>query len=324
MQDKTLGTILTAMVSPFSASGGVDLETTRQTAALLTRPGWNDGLVVNGTTGESAMTSDGEKGELLRAAKDGARNARIIAGVGSADTAHSVRLARQAEQAGADGLLVVSPYYMRPSQAGILAHFRAIADATSLPVMLYDIPQRTGIELSSETILEAARHPNIVALKDANGDLEKASWMIKDSGLDYYSGEDALNLPFLAIGAVGLVSVVGHVAADQLRRMTDLAFAGNLEGAGAIHRHLLQIFSGIFRAPGAASAKAALEMMGLPVGKPRLPLLGLTDSELDLLRKDLSHIGALAATGADSARLAAADRIRIHSLTDWTVAARPS
>lgn len=314
MQDTALGTILTAMASPFSASGGVDLETTRKTAAFLTRPGWNDGLVVNGTTGESAMTSDGEKGDLLRAAKDGARNARIIAGVGSADTAHSVRLAKQAEDAGADGLLVVSPYYMRPSQAGALAHFRAIADATSLPVMLYDIPKRTGIELSAETILAASRHPNIVALKDANGDLEKASWMIKDSGLNYYSGEDALNLPFLAIGAVGLVSVVGHVAADQLRHMTDLFLEGNNQAAGAIHRRLLQIYVGIFRAPGAASVKAALEMLGLPVGEPRLPLLGLTTTERDLLREDLRQIGAPAA----------ADRIRVHSLTDWTDAARPS
>lgn len=321
MQDTAFGTIITAMVSPFSTSGSVDLKTTRQAAAFLTKPGWNDGLVVSGTTGESAMTSDAEKVELLRAAKEGAPNARIIAGVGSADTAHSVRLAQQAEEAGADGLLVCSPYYMRPSQAGVLAHFLAIADSTPLPVMLYDIPKRTGIELSFDTILQAASHPNIVAMKDANGDLEKASWLIKDSGLDYYSGEDALNLPYLAIGAIGMVSVAGHVAADQLRQMTDLAFAGDLKGATAIHQLLLPIYSGIFRAPGVASAKAALEILGLPVGAPRLPLLGLTDSERELLQEDLSKIGALTSQASGSPSTGATKRVRVHSLTDWNAAA---
>lgn len=318
MHQNIFGTIATAMVSPTTTDGIIDLDAASKLAEHLTGPGKNDGLLVNGTTGESATTTDEEKAELIRAAKSGAPHAQIIAGVGSADTAHSIELAKAAEKAGADSLLIVAPYYTRPSQAGVLQHFRSIADATDLPVMLYDIPKRSGIELSEETIHDAAKHANIVALKDANGDLEKASRMIQNSTLDYYSGEDALNLPFLAIGAKGFVSVVGHIAARELRAMAERYLAGDVLGAAAIHQQLLPIYSGIFRAPGVASAKAAIEFLGLQAGPPRLPVMPLTKFERELLGKDMADAGLLS---QDSLGNAHGDpkRVPIHSRNDWTV-----
>lgn len=281
------GTIVTAMVTPFDTEGELDLRSAAATARWLTQPGWNDGLVVNGTTGESATTSDSEKAELLSAVRQAAPTARLVAGVGSADTHHCVRLAQQAEAAGADALLLVTPYYVRPSQSGILTHFLAVADATSLPVMLYDIPKRSGVAIDHDTLVAAATHENVRALKDAKGDLEAASWVLHDTDLLLYSGDDALNLAFLAIGATGFVSVAGHVVAPELRALYDAYRSGRVGDASRIHRRLLFIYRGIFRAPGAASAKAALALLGVDAGLPRLPLDGLSPAELAALRDDV-------------------------------------
>jgi 4-hydroxy-tetrahydrodipicolinate synthase len=282
------GSIITAMVTPFDKDGALQFAEATDLAEFLVRDGWNDGLVINGTTGEASTTSDAEKAELIAAvsARVGGR-AKVIAGVGSADTRHSVHMAQAAETNGADALLVVAPYYSLPSQQGVLEHFFAIADSTALPVMLYDIPKRSGIALEEATLIAAAEHPKIQAVKDAKGDLEAASWVMKESGLTFYSGDDALNLPFLAIGAQGFVSVVGHVAADKLRKMLDAFLDGDVVTAIGIHRTLLPIYRGLFRAPGVVSTKAALSAMGFPASHVRLPLVDITERELNLLNDDL-------------------------------------
>lgn len=290
----TLGRVLTAMVTPFDRNGAVDLEAADVLARALTRDGWNDGLVVNGTTGESTTTSDDEKHDLVAAVRKALpAGVRVVAGSSSADTKHSIDLAQAAEAAGADGLLLVAPYYSRPSQEGVLQHFVAIADSTALPVMLYNIPRRTGITISTETLVEAATHERIIAVKDASGDFESASAVLERTDLAYYSGEDLLNLPYLSIGFTGFVSVIGHLVGGQLRRMLNAVDAGDFVAARRIHRQVLPLSTGMFRAPAAASAKFGLEQIGLPGGEVRRPLMPLTEQEKALLMADLAAADVL-------------------------------
>lgn len=285
------GRVLTAMVTPFTADGALDLDGAQQLAAHLVDAG-NDGLVVNGTTGESPTTSDQEKERLVRAVQEAVGDrAHVVAGVGTNDTAHSIELARQAERAGAHGLLTVTPYYSKPPQEGLRRHFTAIADATGLPVMLYDIPGRSGVAIDTETFVRLAEHPRIVANKDAKGDLGAASWAMSRSGLAWYSGDDMLNLPLLAIGAVGFVSVVGHLVASELQAMLEAHTTGDVAKAAEIHQHLLPVFTGMFRAQGVVTTKTALALRGLPAGPVRPPLAGLTYTETEQLRKDLAAGG---------------------------------
>ena len=225
----------------------------------------------------------------MRSAVSG--RAKVIAGAGNNETTHSVEQAEMAAKAGADGLLVVTPYYNKPPQAGIEAHFRAMADATDVPVMLYDIPVRTGAQIEADTIVKLAEHPNIVALKDAKGDVASTSWVIKRSGIPVYSGDDILNLPLLSVGAVGFVSVCGHTVGADLRSMLDAWFAGNNAKALEIHQKLLPVYTGTFRTQGAILTKAALSIMGLPGGKVRLPLVDATPSQVSQLREDLRASG---------------------------------
>ena len=290
---RRFGRILTAMVTPMDERGRLDQNGAEELARRLLQDGWNDGVVVNGTTGESFATSDWEKASMIHSAKrvTAGTGRRVIAGVGSADTRHSIALARAAAEQQADGLLVVAPYYSRPSQKGLLRHFEAIADSTDLPVMLYDIPARTGVAIAPETLVAAGRHPNIVAVKDAKGDLASSSWVMNHSNLVYYSGDDVLNLPLLSIGAVGVVSVVGHVAAHRLRALADAFTQGRVDEALRIHRELLPVYIGMFRCPGAASTKAALRELGLPSGPVRGPLAELDDGETALLLADLAAAG---------------------------------
>jgi 4-hydroxy-tetrahydrodipicolinate synthase len=279
------------MVTPFTPDGALDLDGAQQLAAHLVAAG-NDGLVVNGTTGESPTTSDAEKSQLVRAVLEavGGR-AFVIAGVGTNDTHHSIELARQAEQAGAHGLLTVAPYYSKPPQEGLYRHFTAIADATPLPVMLYDIPGRSGVPIETDTFVRLAEHPRIVANKDAKGDLAAASWAISRSGLAWYSGDDMLNLPLLSVGAVGFVSVVGHLVSPELRALLEAHLAGDVAKAAEIHQRLLPVFTGMFRTQGVMTTKAALALQGLPAGPLRLPLVELTDQETAQLKKDLAAGG---------------------------------
>jgi len=285
------GRMLVAMVTPFAADGALDVRGAQALAVHLVEQGC-DGLVVSGTTGESPTTSDAEKDRLLRAVLEavGGR-ATVLAGVGSNDTAHSIEMALAAEKAGAAGALVVTPYYNKPPQAGLLAHFTAIADATGLPVLVYDIPGRTGTPIATETLLRLAEHSRIVAVKDAKGDLAGSSAVLAATDLAYYSGEDALNLPLLAVGGAGFVSVVGHVFTRPLVELLAAFDAGDLVRAIALHQQLLPAYTGFFRTQGVITTKAALTMLGLPAGPVRLPLVDATAEQIEVLRADCAAAG---------------------------------
>ena len=281
------GRLLTAMVTPFKNDLSIDWAGVEKLASHLVSTG-HDGIVVNGTTGEAPTTSDEEKIEIIKVVKKAVNGkAKVVAGAGNNETSHSVEQAEMAANAGADGLLVVTPYYNKPPQAGIEAHFRAMADATKVPVMMYDIPGRTGVAIEPDTIVKLASHPNIVALKDAKGDVASTSWVIKRCGIPVYSGDDILNLPLLSVGAVGFVSVCGHTVGADLRVMLDSWFSGNSQKALEIHQKLLPVYTGTFRTQGAILTKAALNLMGLPGGKVRLPLVDATASQISQLREDL-------------------------------------
>jgi 4-hydroxy-tetrahydrodipicolinate synthase len=308
---RPFGQVLTAMVTPFDAGGKVDLDEAQRLAAHLVDLG-NDGLVVSGTTGESPTTSDNEKAELVRAVVNAVGDrASVVAAVGTYDTAHSVHLAREAEQAGAHGLLVVTPYYSRPPQAGLVAHFTAIADATGLPNMLYDIPPRSVVPIEVDTLRRLAEHPRIIAVKDAKGDLLAGSEVIANTDLAYYSGDDAMNLPWLSVGAVGFVSVIGHVVAGRLRRMLDTYENGDVITARTIHRGLLPVYRAMGRVGGVIFVKAALRLRGHDAGDPRLPLPPATREQVALIAADLSDAGVPLADASPSdvaaARVAQAD-----------------
>ncbi|MET8155185.1 4-hydroxy-tetrahydrodipicolinate synthase [Sphaerisporangium sp. NPDC005289] len=287
--DAPFGRMLTAMVTPFTADGAVDIDGVQRLATYLVDDQRNDGLVVSGTTGESPTTSDAEKELILKAVLEAVGDrATVVAGAGTNDTRHSVELARAAERAGAHGLLVVTPYYSKPPQEGLYRHFTAVADATGLPVMLYDIPARTGTPIATETLLRLGAHPRIAAVKDAKGDLFAASQVMAATDLAYYSGDDAVNLPWLSIGAAGFVSVVGHVVGAELASMIGLFQSGHVEGARSVHQRLLPVVTGIMtRSQGAIMAKAALGLMGRPVGPVRAPLVDATGELVATLREDL-------------------------------------
>lgn len=291
MERGPFGRLLVAMVTPFTAAGGLDLEGAARLAEALVADGC-DGLVVSGTTGESPTTSDAEKDRVLRAVVEAVGDrAAVVAGVGTNATAHTVELAQAAEKAGAAGLLVVTPYYNKPPQTGLLAHFRAVADATGLPCMLYDIPGRTGVAIATDTLVRLGEHERIVAVKDAKDDLEAASWVLARSGLAYYSGTDVLNLPLLSVGAAGTVSVIGHLFAPQLAELIDAYAAGRVERATELHRRLLPACQGFFRTQGAILAKAALTLAGRPAGPVRPPLVDATDEQVAQLAADLAAAG---------------------------------
>ena len=282
-----LGTVLTAMATPFKPDGSLDTDAAARLATRLVDAGC-DGLVISGTTGESPTTTDAEKSLLLRAVIEAVGDrARIVAGVGTYDTAHSVHLAKASAADGAHGLLVVTPYYSRPPQSGLVAHFTTVADATELPVILYDIPPRSVVPITWDTMRTVARHPNIVAVKDAKADLPGAAQIMAETGLAYYSGDDALNLPWLAMGAVGFVSVWGHLAAGQLREMLNAFNSGDIATARKIAVTLGPLNDAQTRLGGVTLAKAGLRLQGVDVGDPRLPQMPATPEQLDELAADM-------------------------------------
>lgn len=285
------GTVVTAMVTPFGDDGLVDLPAVARVAQHLVDSGC-DGLVVSGTTGESPTTTDAEKIAVLETvlATVGDR-ATITAGVGSYDTAHSVYAARKAAASGAHGLLVVTPYYSKPTQAGLDAHFRTIADATDRPVMLYDIPPRSVVPIQADTLIGLSHHPNIVAVKDAKGDFHDAVTVMSHCDLVYYSGDDQLNLPWLSVGATGVVSVIGHVASPHLVEMRRAYLSGDIETARQINLGLLPLFDAQRALGGVSMSKAGLELLGIPAGVPRLPQLPPTDEQRDALAALLRRAG---------------------------------
>ena len=284
------GRVLTAMATAFNDDGSVDLDGTARIAAHLVDHG-HDGVVVSGTTGESPTTTTAEDGAILAAVKDavGGR-AKVVAGVGTNSTAHSVELAEQAAKVGVDGLLLVTPYYNKPGQAGVLRHFTAVAEATDVPVMLYDVPGRTGTQISLDTYEKASRLDTVIAVKDAVGDYARGV-RIMQLGYAVYSGDDHNNLGWLAHGASGFVSVVGHAAGDQLRAMADAFLAGDHAGALEIFTRLLPAIDAVMSVPnyGATTAKAALQLLGvLDNRNVRGPLAPLDDDEVAALREGLA------------------------------------
>jgi 4-hydroxy-tetrahydrodipicolinate synthase len=291
---RPFGRLLTAMVTPFDGAGAIDLDKAAELATYLVDEQRHDGLVINGTGGESPTTSDTEKSDLVSAvaAAVGDR-AHVVAGVGTFDTAHTVHLAQQAAKAGAHGLLVVTPYYSRPPQSGLLAHFRTVADATDLPVLLYDIPHRSGVPIETETLLRLAEHEHIVGVKDAKANLSASSRVLAETGLAFYSGDDALTLPLLSVGAVGVVGTSTHFCGPQTLEMITAHEQGKVGEALRLHRRLLPIFTGIFRTQGTILVKAGLRLQGRDVGSVRLPLVDATDEQVEQLRADLGAAGLL-------------------------------
>jgi 4-hydroxy-tetrahydrodipicolinate synthase len=289
---RPFGRLLTAMVTPFTADGSLDLDGAARLATHLVDEQGNDGLVINGTTGESPTTTDSEKEALIRAVVDAVGDrAHVVAGVGTFDTRHTVELAHAAAKAGAHGLLVVTPYYSKPPQAGLLAHFTTVADATDLPVLLYDIPQRSGVAISTETLVRLAEHPHIAGIKDAKGDLIGTSWVTSRSDLAVYSGDDAATLPILSIGGVGVVGTSTHFTGTGAKAMIQAYESGDVTTALDLHRRLLPLFTGIFRTQGVILVKAGLRCLGLPGGRVRSPLVDATDAEVETLCADAAAAG---------------------------------
>ncbi|GER22513.1 4-hydroxy-tetrahydrodipicolinate synthase [Zafaria cholistanensis] len=291
--DYTFGTLLTAMVTPFGENGEVDYDSAAALASKLVDDGC-DGLVVTGTTGETSTLTDEENLGMFRAVVEavGGR-AKVLAGSTTNDTRHSISLSQRAAELGVDGLLVTAPYYNKPSQAGVQAHVEAIADSTDLPVMVYDIPGRAGIEIATDTLIRLAEHPRIVALKDAKGDFLETTRVLANTDLDVYSGDDGLTLPFMSIGAIGVVSVTAHVAAAQYRRLIDAALAGDFATARRLHFELDPVQRAVMtHIQGAVSAKTVLHWQGvLPNAVVRLPLLAPSEAELETIRVDLREAG---------------------------------
>ena len=283
---------MTAMITPMTSGGAVDYDGAAALAAYLVDDMRNEGLVVNGTTGEAPTTTDAEKKRLLEVVREtvGGR-ASVIAGVGTNVTEHTVELAREAEAAGADGLLVVTPYYNKPAQDALAVHFTRVADSTGLPLIVYDVPPRTGTAVASETLVRLAEHPRIVAVKDAKGDLAASSWVLSRTGLAYYSGDDPMNLPLWSVGGVGAISVTGHVVGDRIMEMLQAFTAGRNAEAADLHRSMLPVNVGLFRNQPAVLTKAAMDLLGRPGGGVRGPLLPASGAERQKLIEDLTAGG---------------------------------
>ncbi|RJS62336.1 4-hydroxy-tetrahydrodipicolinate synthase [Bacillus sp. PK3_68] len=286
------GQILTAMVTPFEQNGEIDFHATENLINYLINNG-TDGLVVAGTTGESPTLTTEEKVELFKFVVE-VVNGRVpvIAGTGSNNTRASIHLTKLAEEAGVDGIMLVVPYYNKPSQEGLYQHFKAIAESTSLPVMLYNIPGRSVVNMSVETVVRLAQIPNIVSIKDASGNLDAMTEIISQTPDDFslYSGDDGLTLPVLSIGGTGVISVASHVIGNEMQRMIENFRNGKLREAALAHRHLLPIVKALFAAPSPSPVKAALNLNGIPVGGVRLPMVPLNEEEKADLQQALQSL----------------------------------
>lgn len=281
------GTLITAMVTPFDRDNRIDWDRTSQLIDYLIDEQHSDGIVVSGTTGESPTLSETEKLKLFEFAVDHAKGrCKVIAGTGNNDTSHSIELSKKAEQLGVDGLLLVAPYYNRPTQEGLYAHFRAIAEAVSLPVMLYNVPKRTGVNISAETTIRLSEIDNVFATKEASGDLEQITEIVHRTPESFlvYSGDDSMTLPILAVGGYGVVSVASHVIGKQMKRMIEQYAAGQVAEAARLHRELSPIYHGLFLCPNPVPVKYALKLHGVDVGDVRLPLTPMNEQEQQAVR----------------------------------------
>lgn len=294
-RENPFGQVLVALVTPFTADGEVDWPGVEKHIDDVITAG-ADGVVISGTTGETSTLTDPEKVRLVEVGKSvAAGRAKIITGGGSNETAHAIELYRASEKAGADGVMIVTPYYNKPTQSGILTHFRLIADATDLPVILYDIPGRTGVPIRYETILRAAKHPNVLAIKDAKGDFSEVSRVLNQTDLMYFSGDDANVLPHLAIGATGLIGVTANVTAAPYRRMVDAVNEGDLAAATAQHKALEPLVRAVMtHVPGTVAAKYVLHGLSrISTPRVRLPLVGPEDFEAAQIEDELALVGEL-------------------------------
>lgn len=283
------GNVVTAMVTPFNADGSIDFEVTTTLIEHLIATG-TDGLVVAGTTGESPTLSEEEKIALFKhVVKVVDNRILVVAGTGNNNTADSIALTKEAEECGVDGIMLVTPYYNRPSQQGIYEHFSAIAKETSLPIMLYNIPGRSSVNMTSETTIRLSKIDNIVSTKEASGDLDEVSRIIEHTQDDFtvYSGDDSMTLPILSIGGNGVVSVAAHIIGDDMNAIVTAFKNGETKKAADIHRKVLPKIKSLFQAPSPVPVKAALRLKGFSVGSVRLPLVDLTEEEEDALKKAL-------------------------------------
>lgn len=289
------GRVITAMVTPFDSRMEIDYGKVRELARYLIENG-SDGIVVAGTTGESPTLSKEEKIKLFETVVDEiGGKVKVIAGTGSNSTAETVALTREAERVGVDGVMLVTPYYNKPPQEGLFEHFAAAAAATELPVMLYNVPGRTGVNLLPDTVARLAAIENIVAIKEASGNLDQISEIRRKTNADFiiYSGDDSLTLPMMAVGAHGIVSVVGHVVGQELQAMIKAALAGDLATAAKIHLDLFPVFKALFVTANPIPVKAAVCMMGIDVGGLRPPLPQATEAELAVIRSALIELNKL-------------------------------
>ncbi|SDM65510.1 4-hydroxy-tetrahydrodipicolinate synthase [Fictibacillus solisalsi] len=281
------GNVSTAMVTPFDSKGNIDFTKTTKLVNYLIGNG-SDSLVVAGTTGESPTLSTEEKLALFRhVVKVVDKRVPVIAGTGSNNTRASIDLTKKAEETGVDAIMIVAPYYNKPSQEGIIAHFKAIAEVTSLPIMAYNVPGRTIVHFTAETVIELSKIPNVIAIKDAGGNLGDMSRIIEETeDFQLYSGDDGMTLPVLSIGGTGIVSVASHVIGNEMQQMVTAYKQGNVAEAARLHRQLLPVMDELFKAPSPAPVKTALQFKGLDVGSVRLPLLPLNHQQ----RESLSQV----------------------------------
>lgn len=286
------GHLMSAMVTPFDSAGEIDLRAAADLARHLVDDQAHDGLVINGTGGESPTTTDAEKRSLVAAVVEAVGDrAAVIAGVGTFDTRHTIELLQQAQAVGADGALVVTPYYSRPTQAGLIGHFSAVAEASDIGLLLYDIPKRSGVPIETATLIELAQHPRVLGVKDAKGDLVGSSSVLAQTDLLYYSGDDAFTLGLLAVGGVGVIGTSTHFCGSLVAELMQAHRQGRPADAVTLHRQLLPIFTGIFAAPGCVLVKAGLELRGRGVGGVRLPMVAATEEERAELSRCLSAAG---------------------------------
>jgi 4-hydroxy-tetrahydrodipicolinate synthase len=289
------GSVITAMATPFRDDYILDLDGAQSLASWLLENG-SDAVFIAGSTGESPTLTHQEKADLLAATVEAARGkGKVICGTGTYDTADSIELTKMAEKAGADAVVLVTPYYSRPPQRGLVAHFTRVAQSTALPVILYNIPSRTACLIEPDTLLRLAEVDNIVAVKDSTGDFQMASRIIKESPPDFdlYSGDDWATFPLVCMGAAGIVSVASHLVGDRIREMIELIQTGDVPSARKIHDDLMPIFKGLFVTSNPIPLKAAMEMIGQPVGPPRLPLVPATVEETGALRRAMEDAGIL-------------------------------
>lgn len=289
------GRILTAMVTPMKANGEVDYDVAAELACHLSETG-SEGIVVAGTTGESPVLSSAEKCQLLKVVKEAVSGkSKVIAGTGSNDTAGSIELTKEAEKTGCDGIMLVTPYYNKPSQEGLYQHFKAVVSATGLPVILYNVPGRTAMNMLPETVARLAEIKNVVAVKEASGSLNQVADIKRSTPDDFlvYCGDDFLTLPMLSVGGYGIISVAAHVAGEMIQKMITSFVTGKVKAAQELHLKLFPLYKVLFITTNPVPVKAAVELIGIKVGAPRLPLVRATEQEVEAIKKEMDKLGLL-------------------------------